>query len=112
MKHITFADKNFFVDDETSDAIVEYCAMLGAQHTADTVRIRGVGGDGNEVEADFVLNSATNLIAETTNSKMTPPQNEEAVRYMRERMDVLRLGPRALPLESDSEEDYDVTQYG
>jgi len=88
--HITFADKTVFVDDETGDALVEYAGLLGAEHSADTVRIRAVGGDGNEVRAAFVLNAATNLMAETTNSHLEPPKNEEAVAYMRAKIDQLR----------------------
>ena len=99
VKHISFADKAFFLDDATADSIVEYAGVLGAEHSADTIRVRGVGPDGNEVEMDFVLNSATNLMSESTNSDLEPPTNEEAVAYMRERISVLRLGTSGLPLD-------------
>jgi hypothetical protein len=102
MKHITFADKTLFVDDDTSDALVEYAGLLGAEGTADTVRVTAIGGDGNQVEADFVLNAATNLMAETTNSDMQPPRNDEAISYMRSKMDQLRREPSAQP-ETDFE---------
>ena len=95
VKHITFADKTLFVDDETSDALVEYAGMLGAENTADTVRVKGIGGDGNVVEADFVLNSATNMMAESTNANVDPPSNDEAVTYMRAKIDQLRRGSSA-----------------
>lgn len=97
MKHITFADKTLFVDDETSDTLVEYAGLLGAHNTADTVRVMAVGGDGNEVDADFVLNASTNLMAESTNSDMQPPRNDDAVAYMRSKIDQLRSNPSAQP---------------
>ncbi len=99
MKHLSFADKTFFLDDATADTMIEYAGVLGAENTADTIRIRGIGPDGNEVDMDFVLNSATNLMSESTNSDLQPPTNEEAVAYMRERISVLRLGTSGLPLD-------------
>lgn len=109
MKHITFAEKTLFVDDDTADCLVEYAAALGAAGTADTVRVRGIGGDGNEVEADFVLNPATNLMSESTNSDAGPPANDEAVAYMRRRIDMLRNGVPAHPAEGGSDHgDWDV----
>jgi hypothetical protein len=100
MKHISFADKTVFVDDEAADCLVEYAALLGAEHTADSVRVRGIGQDGNEVEVDLVLNAATNLASESTNSAVQPPTNEAAVAYMRNRMDAIRNPP---PIEPSDE---------
>lgn len=97
MKQITFADKTLFLDDATSDALVEYAGLLGAEQTADTVRVKAVGSDGNQVDADFVLNAATNLVAESTNSDMTPPTNDDAIAYMRSKIDQLRARPTAQP---------------
>jgi hypothetical protein len=97
MKRITFADRTVLVTDETSDTLVEYAALLGASHTADTVRIRAIGLDGDDVTVDLVLNAATNMIAESTHSSTEPPPNTEAIAYMRERLDVLRHGQPASP---------------
>ena len=99
MKHISFADKTLFVDDDAADCLIEYAALLAAEHTGDSVRLRAIGQDGNEVEVDFVLNSATNLASESTNSSVEPPENAEAVEYMRSRIEVLRNPPTIVPSE-------------
>ena len=58
-----------------------------AEHgVGDTVSLRAIGQDGNEVEATFVLNMATNIVAESTNSNMEPPANTVVVEYMREKI--------------------------
>jgi len=90
MKHISFADKTVFVTDEAADSLVEYTALLGAAQSADSVRMRAVGQDGNEADVDFVLNASTNLVSESTNATMEPPENAEAVAYMREKIELLR----------------------
>ena len=97
MKHISFADKTLFVDDDSADCLVEYAALLGAQHSADSVRLRAIGQDGNEVEVDFVLNSSTNLVTESTNASMQPPTNADAIDYMRSRIDAIRNPPTISP---------------
>ena len=113
MKHITFAEKSLFVDDEAADTLVEYAALLGTAHTADTVRLRAIGGDGNEVEADFVLNQSTNLMSESTTADMTAPQNDEAVAYMRGRIDILRNGAPAQPDDPPADlREWDAAEYG
>lgn len=103
VKRISFADRTILIDDETSDCLIEYAALLGAEQSADTVRICGIGigQDGDDVEADFVLNAASNLIAESTHSALQPPANPEAISYMREMINLLRVGPRAQPAEPE-----------
>jgi len=105
MKHISFADKTLFVNDDAADLLVEYAALLGAEQSADSVRLRAIGQDGNEVEVDLVLNAATNLASESTNSAAEAPQNEEAVEYLRSRIDAIRnppgVGPEDLALIDD-----------
>ena len=99
MQHITYAEKTLFVDDESAEALTEYAALLGSVQLADTVRLTAIGEDGNEVEATFVLNSGTSIMAETTNSALEPPTNESAVAYMRARMEAIRYTPQAEPEE-------------
>ena len=97
MKHISFADKTVFVSDEAADSLVEYTALLGAAQSADSVRLRAVGQDGNEADVDFVLNASTNLLSESTNATMEPPENAEAVAYMRDKIELLRNPPSIQP---------------
>jgi len=98
VKHISFADKTLFVDDAAADLLVEYAALLGAENSADAVRVYAIGQDGNEVEVNFVLNAATNLASESTNSSAQPPSNDQAVEYMRAKIDAIRH-PRAAEAE-------------
>jgi hypothetical protein len=102
MKHISFADKTMFLDDETADALMEYAGLLAAEHSGDTVTVRAVGQDGNETDATFVLNMATNLIAESTNSTLDPPENPVALKYMLERIALIRDPPPGRPMEPAS----------
>ena len=102
VKHLSFADKNLFVDDITADVLVEYAGLLAAEQSGDTVTVRAIGQDGNEVDASFVLSMGTNLVAESTNSHMEPPDNEVAVAYMRERIGLMRNPPEAHALDAQS----------
>jgi hypothetical protein len=103
MKHLSYADKTIFVDDATADALVEYAGLLAAEQSGDTVTVRAIGQDGNEVEASFVLNSGTNLVAESTTADVEAPANSTEVAYMRERIQLIRNPPQALPLEEETE---------
>ncbi|MBW9110006.1 hypothetical protein JNB63_04275 [Microbacterium trichothecenolyticum] len=99
MKHVSYADKTVFLDDETADVLLEYAGLLAAQQSGDTVTVRAIGQDGNEVEATFVLNMATNMVAESTDSDVAPPSNEVAVEYMQEKISLIRTPPPAQPLD-------------
>ncbi len=86
MKHITFADKSLLVGDVAADLLLEYASLLGQRGSADTVHLRSIGIDGNEVEATFLLGGGASLMAESTESVLPEPDNADAVMYMRERM--------------------------
>jgi hypothetical protein len=86
VKHITISDKSFLIGDEATDLLVRYAALLGKIHSADSVRIRAIGIDGEAVEADFLLNSGTVLMAESSRSQLPEPDNADAIEYMRERI--------------------------
>ena len=49
MKHVTYADKALLIDDEAADWLMEYARALGESHMTDSVTLRGIGMDGNEV---------------------------------------------------------------
>jgi len=83
MKHITFATKSLFVDDEAADTLLEYAALLAQSGDADTVELNAINADGNQVVATFLLDSGSPLMAETTTSSLEPPENGEAIAYMR-----------------------------
>jgi hypothetical protein len=107
MKHITFADKSLLADDQAADLLLEYARLLADHERADTVKMNCVGPDGNEVEATFLLEVGTPLMSESTNSTITPPDNDEAVAYMQERIMLLTSPPPALPQDETMPDNYE-----
>ncbi|MDX2376722.1 hypothetical protein M4I32_07905 [Microbacterium sp. LRZ72] len=92
MKHITYAEKSLLIGDEAADLLVEYAAAVAAEDTSDTVALHAFGADGQEVSATFVLNSGTNLMAETVSGSMSEPDNTDAVRDLRRKHEELTRG--------------------
>ena len=86
VKHVTIAGESLLVGDEVADALVMYAALLGKVHSADRVVLRSIGRDGEEVEADFLLNPGVVLMAESTTSELPEPDNADALGYIHDRM--------------------------
>jgi hypothetical protein len=111
MKHVTFGEKSLLMDDDAADSLIDYARLLAIASSADTVTVRAIGSDGNTVDAAFLLNQSTVLVVESTNSTVVPPRNDEAVRYMEERMDRL-THPRSAPSDDPDDilhlEDFDT----
>lgn len=107
MKHITYGDKTIFLTDESADTLLEYAAVLADQSRADTVELKAVGPDGNEVTVSILLDAGASLMAESTNSTMTPPENAEAIRYMRERTINLSSPPSVRPEDESMPANYE-----
>ncbi|MFF2369122.1 hypothetical protein [Agromyces sp. NPDC058110] len=103
MKHVLYGGKSILMDDQSADLLLEYAAAIPPDESGDTVDITAVSPDGNTVEVTFLLNSNTELVAETTHSEMVPPSNETAVAYMQERLDALRHPPAAQPEAGDGD---------
>lgn len=101
MKHVKFAEKSLLMDDQSADCLLEYARTLAEYSRTDTVALRAISTDGNTVEAEFLLNSASTMLIESTNSTMTAPDNSGAVRQMRERIDALMNPPRSQPEAAD-----------
>jgi len=112
MKHIMFAEKSLLMGDEVADLLLEYTRILADSAKSDTVTVRAISPDGNTIDAAFLLNAATVMMAESTNSTMEAPPNEEAVRYMQERIDRLLHPPTAQPEEAIPDTDYDLLRPG
>lgn len=104
MKHVTYTNKSFFLDDEAADLLTEYAALLGSSELSDTVDVRVLGTDGNEVTATLVLNGNTELVVETTNSGVEMPANDEVAAYMRDAILRISSPPESKP-EADVEHD-------
>jgi hypothetical protein len=107
MKHVTFGDKSLLMGDDAADCLLEYSRLLADGARADTVSVRAIGSDGNTVDAAFLLNEASVLVVESTNSTTEAPENEEAVRYMQERIDALQNPPEAQAEEPRGHSQYD-----
>ena len=108
MKHVMFAEKSLLMGDEEADCLLEYARLLADNSRADTVTVRAISPDGNTIDAAFLLNAASVMMAESTNSTMEAPPNDEAVQYMQERIDRLRHPPRAHSETAKSDQDYDL----
>jgi hypothetical protein len=99
MKHVSYADKSLFMGDEAADTLLEYARLVADSGRADTVTLRSVSPDGNTVDASFLLDASTILMVETTNSEMQPPDNTDAVREMKDRIDAITR-----PVSADAQE--------
>ena len=102
MKHVTTADKSLLIGDEAAVLLVEYAALLGQRQSADDVRLRAYGDDGDPVEVIFLLNSGTTLMVESSGSTVPEPDNTAALEYMRSRIQFLTSPPEVQPMEADA----------
>lgn len=93
MKHLRFGTKSLFVGDDAADALVDYAALVAQLRTGDRVDLRGFSAEGNRITTTFLLNSGTELVAETTNLPFDDVDNDEAVAYMRGRTRDFEVSP-------------------
>lgn len=107
MKHVTYAEKSLLVGDEAADTITEYAALLARHGSADRVTLTALGIDGSTVEATFVLDQGTVLMAESTHSTIPEPDNTEVVRSMHEKIDRLSSPPSVSPSDDAALQHYD-----
>jgi hypothetical protein len=98
MKHVTYAQKSLLVGDEAADTLTAYSALLARHHSGDTVTLAAYDADGDDVQATFVLDQGTNLMAESTHSSIPEPDNADAVRDMQKKMTALASPPLAQPM--------------
>jgi hypothetical protein len=100
-KHVTYAEKSLLMDDEAADLLTRYSAELANRNRADTVTLRALSDDGNEIEATFVLDAGTNLMAETTHSSVNPPDDEANINDLREKVAAIEASDLALPFTTE-----------
>jgi hypothetical protein len=86
VKHVWFGQKAVFLGDDAADALVSYAAHVAQQRTGDSIDMRGINTEGNEIITTFLLNAGTSLTAETTNMNLPEPDNAAAVEYIRGRI--------------------------
>ena len=102
-----YSEKSLLMDDASADVLIEYAALLAANGSSDTVRLQAVGEDGNDVEVAFLLNAATVLIVESASADLHPNANEQTVREMRDKIELLRNPPPARMQRASEIPDYD-----
>ncbi len=105
---MTYAEKSLLVGDEIADLLLEYAALLASNSVADTVDVRSISSDGDEVVATFLLGEGAPLMSETTHSTIPQPDNLESELYIRERIARLSSTPRPVPVD-ESEVALDTT---
>jgi hypothetical protein len=86
MKHVTIAEKSFLLGDDVADLLIRYAALLGKVNSADSISVRSIGIDGEIVEAQFLLNSGSVMMAESTHSALPEPDNRDAVQYIEDQL--------------------------
>jgi hypothetical protein len=91
VKHVWFGQKAVFLGDDAADALVSYAAHVAQIRTGDSVDMRGINTEGNEIITTFLLNTGTTLTAETTNLDLPVPDNSAAIEYIRGRIEMFSL---------------------
>jgi hypothetical protein len=110
MKHLTYSEKSLLVSDEAADLVLEYASALSNRGASDTVNLRAFGSDGDEVTATLLLGQGAPLMAESVSTSMADPGNDEAIEYMRGKLQDLDFPPHAQP-EPDHESHYTGDDY-
>jgi hypothetical protein len=87
MKHITYAEKSLLVGDAAASALIEYAAVLASHGRGDSVTLRALSSDGDEVDATFLLTAGAPLMAETSTTRLPEPDNADAVARMQAETD-------------------------
>lgn len=101
MMHVTYAEKSLLVGDAIGELISQYAAALAQHDSADTVKVRGYGADGDDVTATYLLNSGTVLMIETSHSSINEPDNSEAEQYVLDHLQKLTAQNHVIPQSYD-----------
>jgi hypothetical protein len=87
MKHITYAEKSLLLGDDAADALIVYAAALATHGRGDSVTLRALSSDGDEVDATFLLTAGAPLMAETPTTRLPEPDDADAVARMQAETD-------------------------
>jgi hypothetical protein len=90
MKHVMVAEKSLLAGDEVVDLLIEYGALLGQENTADSIELRAIGADGDEVIVTFLMNEGVSIVAETSSTTITEPDNRKAEEYLHSQISQMR----------------------
>jgi hypothetical protein len=107
MKHVTYGEKSLLMGDVAADTLLEYAALVASLGTADTVKLRAFGSDGQEVVATLLLEQGAPLMAESSHTSMVEPDNAEALEYMRKKIMLMSSPPPAMPADATMPSNYE-----
>jgi hypothetical protein len=105
MKLVTYSDKSVLVGDEAADSLVRFAALIADKGRADAVSLNVIAPDGEAIVTSFVLGSGIAVMAESTNSPLPEPDNDQTVATMNAKLEELASSPRALPTSEPFPED-------
>jgi hypothetical protein len=86
VKHVLYGQKSVFLGDAAANTLFDYAAHVAQLRTGARVDVRAFSDEGNLVVVTFLLNAATNLVAESTDLPVEEPDNRDAEAYMREQI--------------------------
>jgi hypothetical protein len=93
VKHVLFGSKSVFLGDTAAETLLDYAAHVARIRTGDRVDLRGYSDEGSEMTVSLVLDPGVVLAAETTDLPFADRDNDDAIAYMRERMQDYELSP-------------------
>jgi hypothetical protein len=102
MQHLTIEGKDLLVGDALADALTEYAAVIARTGSGDRVKIKALSPIGESTEVTVIFTSASAIVAETVESELPEPENEDATKYLRERSRSI-MDPPSVPPESADE---------
>jgi len=110
MMHVTFADKSVLLGDEVASLLIEYTAVLAEAGPAHDVSLTAYSSDGQKVTAKFALSGGAAILAESTQTDLSSPDNVEAETYLRQqilsRKASGQVGPTTEPTVLDTYDEY------
>ena len=89
MQHLTTGGKSVLAGDAVAELLVRYAALIGQDHSADSVRIHAIETTGASTVVTLLVNGGLDLAVETVDSEIEDPDNAEAEDYLRSRIDAI-----------------------
>lgn len=104
MRHVTYGDKRMLIGDEVADLLLDYAAQVARVGGGDSITMRAIDTDGNDVEVKFLLDAGATLMSQTATTSVREPDNSEAIAYIRERMATMQSPAQAHAFSDDEAE--------
>ena len=101
MRHLTYGDKQMLIGDEVAAVLLEYAAQVARVGGGDSMTLRAIDTDGNDVEVTLLLDAGATLMSQTATTSVEEPDNREAVAYMRQRLGIMRSPAQVQPFSDD-----------